>query len=368
MTVLKIPFKKQVALRLFNVYRNNETRLHRLNYLMWECTLRCNLSCLHCGSDCKKDASVSDMPVSDFLKVVDQITPIVEPGKTMIVFTGGEPLLRNDLETAGYELYKRGFPWGLVTNGLLLQKGRLESLMNSGLRSVTVSLDGLEKSHNWLRGNDKSFKSALHALELLSCTDGLRYDVVSCISQKNFEEIEALRELLIRLKISDWRIFTIFPTGRAKHNKILQLNAVQFTKLFEFIVKTRETGKINLSYGCEGFLGNYEGAVRDHFFFCRAGINIGSVLADGSISACPNLRNNFIQGNIYHDDFAEIWENKFRLFRERSWTKIGICANCRFYKYCLGNGLHLRNEKTGELMFCHLNRIREGEVAIQQRL
>jgi radical SAM protein with 4Fe4S-binding SPASM domain len=117
---------------------------------------------------------------------------------------------------------------------------------------------------------------------------------------------------------------------------------------------------ISLNYGCEGFLGNYEREVRDNFFICRAGINVASVLADGSIAACPNLRENFIQGNIYRDNFADVWKNKYQVFRDRSWTKTGICAECSFYKYCEGNGMHLHNEKTGELMFCHLKRIEEG--------
>ena len=97
---------------------------------------------------------------------------------------------------------------------------------------------------------------------------------------------------------------------------------------------------------------------------CRAGINVASILADGSISACPNLRANFIQGNIYKDNLRDVWEKKYSLFRERNWTKTGLCADCKFFKYCEGNGMHLRDEKTGELLFCHLKRIREGEQVL----
>ena len=128
MTVTKIPFRKKLALSLFKKYKANETKIHRLNYLVWECTLRCNLNCLHCGSDCKKESSVKDMPAADFLRAVDEILPIVNPNKTMVVFTGGEVLVRKDIENVGIELYKRGFPWGIVTNGMLLNEKRLTSL------------------------------------------------------------------------------------------------------------------------------------------------------------------------------------------------------------------------------------------------
>jgi radical SAM enzyme (rSAM/lipoprotein system) len=301
------------------------------------------------------------MPLSDFLGALDQLKGLVNPNKTIIVLTGGEALLRNDLETIGLSLYQRGFPWGIVTNGFALNPKKLEALVDSGLRSITVSLDGLEESHNWLRGHARSYQNAVEAIKLLPRIEGLRYDVVTCVNRKNYGELGQLRDLLISWGIAEWRVFTIFPVGRAKANEMLQLAPAEFKGIFEFIRETRKAGKIKLSYGCEGFLGNYENEVRDSFFFCRAGINVVSVLADGSISACPSLRDNYIQGNIYKDNLADIWNNRFEKYRDRSWTKTGECADCEHYKYCEGNGLHLRNEKTGELLFCHLNRIAEAE-------
>ncbi len=358
--VIKIPLKKKIALKLYSKYKKNESKIHNLNYIFWECTLRCNLGCLHCGSECKTDASVKDMAKEDFLQAIDQIIPIVNPNQTLIVFTGGEALVRKDIEEVGMELYRRGFPWGIVTNGMLLSKNRLNLLLNAGLRSLTISLDGLENSHNWLRNDKNSFKKAISAIKLLPSTSDLKYDVVTCVNQKNITELSQIRDLLISLGIKEWRIFTIFPIGRAKNHSELQLNPIQFKSLFDFIKNIRKERNINLNYGCEGFLGNYEGEVRDNFFFCRAGINAGSILANGSISACPNLRDNFIQGNIYNDSFADVWQNKYEVYRDRSWTKTGICSDCDFYKYCEGNGMHLRNEK-GDILFCHLKRIEEGE-------
>jgi radical SAM enzyme (rSAM/lipoprotein system) len=367
MTASKIPFRKKFALKLYRRYKSNQQQLHQLNYLFWECTLRCNLSCRHCGSECKKDARVKDMPSSDFFRALDQLSPLIDPHQTMIVLTGGEALVRNDLEEIGHNLYRRGFPWGIVTNGMLLNEERLNSLMDAGLRAVTVSLDGLEGSHNWLRSNNRSFEKAWTAIKLLTKTTHLKYDVVTCVNQRNLKELDQLRDLLIGTGIKNWRIFTIFPIGRAKQVPELQLDPVAFKSLFEFIKQTRIQKKIILNYGCEGFLGNYEGEVRDNFFFCRAGINVASVLVDGSISACPDLRDNFIQGNIYQDNLADVWENRYQIFRDRSWTKTGICADCSFYSYCEGNGMHLRNEKTGELLFCHLKRIEEGEEILNRK-
>jgi len=362
MNVTPITLKKRLGLELFNRLRDSIIRQHPLRYLFWECTLRCNLFCAHCGSDCRKIPQTQDMPLPDFIKTIDAIAPHVEPHETMVVLTGGEPLMRNDLEQCGQELYNRGFPWGIVTNGLLLNKKRFTGLEQAGLRSITVSLDGFEESHNRMRGSGESYKNAMNAIRMIAHSNsGLEYDVVTCTNQWNFNELPALKELLIETGVKEWRLFTVFPIGRAADNKSLQLDAQQFKQLFDFISDTRKEGRIKADYGCEGFLGNYETEVRDSFFFCRAGITVGSVLADGSISACPNLRSNFVQGNIYNDDFMDVWNNRYQVFRNRTWLKQGECAGCDYFKYCKGNGMHLRDEK-GNLLFCHLKRLKEAEL------
>jgi radical SAM enzyme (rSAM/lipoprotein system) len=364
MSVSKLSLRKRIGLELFRRYKKNAAKIHKLNYIFWECTLKCNLKCIHCGSDCRSDASIKDMPLADFLKSIEDISEIVDPHETMIVITGGEPLLRKDIELAGINLYKRGFPWGIVTNGMLLYHERLISLINSGLRAITVSFDGKELSHNWLRGNPHSYTNALKAIELIAKYDELESDVVTCVNQRNFNELDEIKNLLIEKGIKKWRVFTVFPVGRAKNYNDLQLDPLNFKQLFDFIALTREEAKIHLNYGCEGYLGNYESEVRDNLFMCHAGINIASILADGSISACPNLRENFVQGNIYSASFKDIWQNKYQLFRNRSWTKTGICANCSHYRYCEGNGMHLRDENSS-LLFCHLNRIIGGEKQLE---
>jgi radical SAM protein with 4Fe4S-binding SPASM domain len=124
----------------------------------------------------------------------------------------------------------------------------------------------------------------------------------------------------------------------------------------DFIVECRKEGKIAVSYGCEGFLGGYEMEVRDHFYTCNAGVSVASVLADGSISGCPSIRADYHQGAIYKDSFMEVWNKGFQPFRNRAWTRKGKCADCSLFRYCEGNGMHLRDSK-GDLLFCHYERL-----------
>lgn len=213
----KMSFKKRIALNLHRKYIDVETELHELKYLFWETTLRYNLNCLHCGSDCHKDIQIKDMPVDDFLKVTKKIKKHHNPNKIMIVLTGGEPLLRKDLEEFGYKITKQGFPWGMVTNGLNLTKERFQNLINAGLGSITVSHDGFESEHNWLRNNKNSFKKAVDVIKLIINQPNIVYDVVTCANKRNIKNISSLKDFLISIGVKTWRIFTIFPIGRAKH-------------------------------------------------------------------------------------------------------------------------------------------------------
>jgi radical SAM enzyme (rSAM/lipoprotein system) len=350
-----LTFRKRIALELFRQIRKNRTTLHELRTLFWECTLRCNAACRHCGSDCRVSATQPDMPVEDFLKVIDDLTPHVDPNKLLVIFTGGEALMRPDIERCGRELYRRGYPWGIVSNGLLFSR-RLDSLLAAGLHTATISLDGFSEAHNWLRRHPQSFDQAVQSIQRLVETTGIAWDIVTCVNRKNFGDLPQFKQFLIGLGVKRWRIFTVFPAGRAAHIPELQLDDTHFTQLMDFIRNTRREGMIHTSYGCEGFLGNYEMEVRDHFFQCSAGVNTASVLADGSISGCPSIRANFHQGNIYKDRFIDVWNQRFQPFRNRRWTRKDQCADCKMFRYCEGNGMHLYDDNN-HLLLCHHKRI-----------
>ena len=265
---MSLSVKQRIGVELQRSLRKTNEQLHPLRTLFWECTLRCNMSCRHCGSDCKVQPEVKDMPAADFLRVIDSITPHVDPHKVFIIFTGGEALLRDDLEEVGYELYRREYPWGLVTNGFLLDKQRLSRLMDCGMHSITVSLDGFEQQHNWIRRHPQSFEKATRAIRLLAQGKGHLWDVVTCVNPQNYPHLREFKEYLVSLGVPAWRLFSIFPMGRAAHDPDLQLTDEQFRGILDFIKECRENdSRINVSYACEGFLGEYEQKVRDHFFY-----------------------------------------------------------------------------------------------------
>lgn len=347
----------KIALWLEALRRRNLKQLHPLQQLFWESTLRCNVHCLHCGSDCVSSVETPDMPAEDFLKVIDtEITPHVNPHRVMIIISGGEPLMRKDLVEIGQALCDREYPWGMVTNGLALTEKKFRELRDAGLRSITISCDGLEQDHIWLRQHPLAFEGACRAIKLCAAEKGLVWDVVTCANQRNYDHLPQIREMLWDLGVRRWRVFGIDPMGRAASNPELLLTDEQFQGLMEFIAAEREAGRW-VSYSCEGYLGTYEGRVRDYLYQCAAGTSVASILIDGSISACTSIRGKYYQGNIYKDSFWRVWEEEFKPYRDRSWMrKMEPCKDCEAFTFCEGNGMHLRRED-GSLMLCHLKRL-----------
>lgn len=133
---------------------------------------------------------------------------------------------------------------------------------------------------------------------MVAKAEDIHFDVVTCANRRSLSELDAIKHLLIGAGVKNWRLFTIFPSGRAAACPDFELSQDELRKLMDFIVGTRREGNIRASFCCEEFFGGYEGLVRDNFFNCSARITIGSVLLDGGIGACPSIRADYRQGNI----------------------------------------------------------------------
>lgn len=225
---------------LHRAFRANETAVHELNYLFWECTTRCNLHCRHCGSDCFAASRDVDMPLEDFLRAFDTIPREERANPFTVVLTGGEPLLRPDIAEVGRALRRRHVSWGIVSNGWFYDEAMHRKLMDAGMGTLTISLDGLAEAHDWMRGRPGSFERAERAIALAAAEGPrLHFDVVTCVNRRNFQELEALYGRLQALGVPQWRIFTIIPIGRAAQDPDMHLTDAEFTALMDFIAAKR---------------------------------------------------------------------------------------------------------------------------------
>ena len=149
----KLSFPKRLVLEAGRAALRTVKLEHKLTQLFWECTLRCNLNCRHCGSDCRKTAGLADPPLSDLLGVLDSCPKDFDRGRCVIITTGGEPLVRPDIIQVGAEIKKRGFLWGMVTNGMLLTREKVDEMVKTGLDTIAMSLGcALSIGVRWLSG------------------------------------------------------------------------------------------------------------------------------------------------------------------------------------------------------------------------
>jgi radical SAM enzyme (rSAM/lipoprotein system) len=345
------------------MHQATQRRLHDLTYLFFELTQRCNLACRHCGSDCAADASMPDLPAQSVIDVLKGIRQHHDPARITVALTGGEPLLYPGFFELGRAITALGFPWGMVTNGWAWTPEKVEAARRAGMRTITVSLDGPPETHDWLRGREGSYARAAEALQWLTAAPWIqKLDVVTCVHRRNLDQLDELRALLAELGVAHWRLFTVSPIGRAVGDPDLRLDKADFQRLMAWTASRRETPGPAVSYSESGYLGACDTTVRTQPFFCRAGVNVAGIMADGAILACPNIDRRFAQGNIRDDDFCEVWETRYRAFRDRSWMRNGECVGCKDWGVCQGNSFHLRDAGTGQTRICYLKEYDLAEV------
>ena len=147
------------------------------------------------------------------------------------------------------------------------------------------------------------------------------------------------------------------PIGRAQENTELLLDRNELFRLLEMIREMRydPVNEMEVTYGCSHFLTyQYEREVRDFYFQCIAGIQVGSVMANGDIGACLDIerRPDLIQGNIYKDDFMTVWENRFEAFRRNRAEESRVCSGCEYREVCMGDSTHTWNFDLNEPSYC----------------
>ncbi len=275
--------------------------------------------------------------------------------------------MRKDLFTVTSKITELGFPWGLVTNGYLVTREIVEKCRKTGMKTVLISIDGLEDDHCWLRRNKQSFTRAIKAVRCFRTADFLSIlEVSTAVSRRIIDRLPYIYELLGKENIDEWRLIAVFPGGRARDNKEVLLQENDYRKLYSFLKEIRKKStSFKISGGEEGYLGcEFEREVRDDYYHCSAGIQVAGILSNGDISACPSISRRLVQGNIRNESLAGCWENKFQIFRDRKWMRQGLCKSCAHWWMCRGNSLHLWNFDKNEPSVCHYKAL-YGEEALR---
>lgn len=323
----------------------------RLRWLFFEITSRCNLRCKHCGSVCTSIGQ--SLSVQD----VESTLASVQPDHPMICLTGGEPLLHPDFFEIAKRIRSMGFSWGMTTNATLIDEETAFQLRQTEMSTVSVSLDGLEYSHDLLRGQTGAWRLAVRGLQSLQKA-GFKPQVTTVLHRGNINELEPLCALLCDMGIDSWRPINIEPIGRACEAGNLLLSTEQFAYLLRFIREKRFDPhyKMEVTFGCSHYLGTEnERMVRDHYFLCGAGILVAGVRSNGDICACLDIENRkeLVQGNIRTDNIMEVWHNRFHAFRRDRTDDCAKCVNCSERFICGGDSTHTWDFAKNEPLLCY---------------
>ena len=329
--------------------RKEIVRLHRkpeLKILFLEVTLRCNAKCEHCGSSCGYKFPKDEISADELKKALLEISQRYDPKEIFLNITGGEPLMRKDLFDIMKYAVSLGFDWGMTSNGMLIDDKVIEQMRESKMASISISIDGLKETHETFRKVPGCYEKIIEGIKKMQKLDTIGcIEITTVANKKNLHELEDIYQMLLDLGITFWRLVTIDPIGRANDNDEILLSKEEFKYVFDFLRDKKMENKMHVEYGCSHYLGiSYELVLRDYFFKCMAGLNVGSILSNGDICVCPNVRRKeLVQGNIKTDSFCDVWENKFKEFRTERLTTNSKCKKCKSFKYCRGDSLHTWN-------------------------
>lgn len=328
----------------------------QLRFLFFELTDCCNLSCRHCGSKCSpQNARYLDKNL--IFKVLDEVKAAYGTSDTMICLTGGEPMLHPDFFGIVKAIDEKGFRWGMTTNATLIDRAAADKIMEAHMTSVSYSLDGTMETHNFLRRNASAFNRCLDGIRNLKRYKDLFVSMVTTVVHKqNIDSLDDIYEVVCALGVDSWRLTNIEPIGFATDSGLL-LAHDDYLRLFDYI-KTMRNHKechMEITYGCSHYLSDrYEGELRDSCFLCGAGIYVGSVCCNGDIYACLDIERlpALVQGNAKRDNFVEVWENKFGIFRQNRALLNDDCSECADREFCAGDSAHTWNYETNQPKFC----------------
>ncbi len=319
-------------------------------WIAWEITRRCNLKCVHCRSSSEMEIQGHpDFSTEDAYRILDDISSYAKP---VVVLSGGEPLLRKDVfKIAGYGTEK-GLRMCLATNGTLVTDEICGKIKESGIRIVSLSLDGsTEEVHDNFRNEKGAFRGIINAASLFK-KYGIEFIINSSFTKRNQEEIPKVYKLAKELGATAWYMFMIVPTGRGEEIMSELISKEDYEDILDWhyqmekdesdmlvrptcaphyyrvvLQKSKEEGakfqRRTLKFSTGGAKG------------CLAGQLICLIDVDGNVLPCSYFPKS--AGNVRKQSFKDIWENS-ELFKDmRDFKKYkGRCGSCEYVNVCGG--------------------------------
>lgn len=350
-------------------------------YVVWELTLRCDQPCTHCGSRAGTHRP-DELSTEEALDVVRQLR---EMRAREVVLIGGEAYLHPGFLDIIRALKEAGIRPGMTTGGRGITEPLARRMAEAGLYAASISIDGLEPTHDLMRAAPGSFASASATLRFLGAA-GIRVAANTNLNRLNQADLEPLYEHLKGSGIRAWQLQITAPLGRAADRPAMLLQPWDLIDLLPRIaaLKTRafEDGITLMPGNNLGYFGPEEGLLRsprpdagDHWRGCMAGRYVMGIESNGAVKGCPSLQTaHYVGGNLRQQPLRDIWEGSKELAFTRARTEEdlwGFCRTCPFAATCLAGcsfTAHSLFGRPGNNPYCHYRARTLAKQGLRERL
>ncbi|MEE9191231.1 MAG: radical SAM protein [Candidatus Aerophobetes bacterium] len=351
-------------------YEEGEIPSHLLQFstnsrpiVVWNLNNRCNLNCKHCYIEANDEKEEGELSTEEAKRFIQDLGKLKIP---VLLFSGGEPLLREDVYELATWADKEGIRPILSTNGTLISQKVAKRLKTSGFKYIGISLDGLEEVHDDFRNRVGAFQQALAGLQN-AMEAGLRSGVRFTINEKNKDELPQVLDLVKERKIPRFCMYHLVYSGRGKELVSLDTSKVDKKKTIEFIIERTlklckegtELEILTVDNPVDGIMiyryiqKRYPEKADEVYQLlrraggCSAGEKIANVDPQGEVHPCQFWQNLSL-GNVKEKSFAEIWldtsNHHLRKLRAKANYLKGRCRECEWIKIC--GGCRVRAEAT----------------------
>jgi 12,18-didecarboxysiroheme deacetylase len=324
--------------------------------VVWNMTRRCNLKCVHCYAQAVDPEGNDEISTEQGKEI---IRDLAQYGAPVMLFSGGEPLVRKDLVELAKFATEQGMRAVISTNGTLITKEKARELKEVGLSYVGISLDGMEEVHNKFRGVPNSFKKALEGIE--NCkAEGLKVGLRFTINKRNAPEVPKIFDLIKELEIPRICFYHLVYSGRGSELIKEDLDHAETRAMVDLIMdRTRQLFEeghpkevLTVDNHADGpyvwmrMLKEDPKRAAEVFELLQynegnnSGRGIGCISWDGTVHPDQFWRNKVV-GNVLERPFSEIWDDPeielLAKLKDKKQHVTGRCAQCRFLNICGGN-------------------------------
>ncbi|SDN66583.1 12,18-didecarboxysiroheme deacetylase [Desulfonauticus submarinus] len=324
--------------------------------IVWNMTRRCNLKCVHCYAQAVDEFGKDEISTSQAKEMIDDLA---QYGAPVMLFSGGEPLVREDLTELAKYAVEKGMRAVISTNGTLITKEKAKELKDVGLSYVGISLDGGEEVHDKFRGVPGAYRKALKGVE--NCqAEGLKVGLRFTINRRNASEVPKIFQILEDLEVPRVCFYHLVYSGRGSELIKEDLNHVETREMVDLIMdltkKLFEKGLkkevLTVDNHADGpyvylrLLRENPKRAEEVFELLQfnegnnSGRGIGCISWDGSVHADQFWRNHTF-GNVLERPFSQIWDDPniellAKLKDKKKYVK-GRCSKCKYLNICAGN-------------------------------